>query len=139
MGGSGDSDFRKICGEPSTDPVTLCVRELRPAYEGGVSTSIVNDAGTGAVPTPFVTDIVYFVGGLTGRSLVLVCVICPLAVSRRAVGRARSRCALGWAAPGDRRGARGLFKGAHLAARRAARGDGRARGAADHRADREAA
>ena len=93
MGGSGlgDSGFRKIYGEPCADPMTQCVRDLCPAYEGGVSTSIVNDAGAGAVPTPFVTDIVYFVAGVTGRSLVLVCVICPLAVSScRNDGRAGS-------------------------------------------------
>jgi len=37
--GLGDSGFRKICGEPRTDPVTQCVRELRPAYEGVVNVS----------------------------------------------------------------------------------------------------
>jgi hypothetical protein len=37
-----------------------------------LSTSIVNDAGGGALPTPFVTEISYFVGGVTGRFCVVV-------------------------------------------------------------------
>ncbi len=77
------------------DAVLGRVRELRPLY-GRVgtylSTSIVNDAGDGAVPTPFVTDIVYCVGGVTGRSLVVVVwEIRPLVVSSvRNDGRAGS-------------------------------------------------
>ena len=55
-----------------------------------MSTSIVNDAGGGAVPTPFLTDIVYCVGCVTGRSLVVaVWEIRPLVVSNvRNDGRA---------------------------------------------------